>query len=454
MAKELQPKNFTQGKILAPLIKFALPVLGALFLQATYGAVDLLIVGQFARSVDVSAVATGSGIMLTMSQIVISFSMGTTIILARQIGEGRHDKAGETIGGSIALFGLMGFVITSITVLGAEGLAKLMQAPEEAFSETVMYIRICGAGTLIIVAYNIIGSIFRGIGDSVTPLISVIIACISNVLGDLLFVAVLGMGTSGAALATVLAQALSVALSVLIIKVKKPPFTIRRGDIRVNRPVFRQVTKLGLPIALQDLLVGLSFLVIQAIVNSLGLMPSAGVGVAEKVCAFIMLVPSSFMQAMSSFVAQNAGAGKYDRANKALKYGIMLSFAAGLTMFYLTFFHGDLMASIFSNDREVVLAGFEYLKSYAIDCLLTAFLFCLLGYFNGLGETRFVMAQGIIGAFGVRVPVSFFMSRIVPVSLFKIGLATPCSTLLQITMCFAYMLFLRKKHKELRQKNS
>lgn len=447
MSEALQPKNFTQGKILGPLIRFALPVLGALFLQATYGAVDLLIVGQFASPVDVSAVATGSGIMQTLTHIVVSFSMGTTIILARQIGQGRHDKAGETIGGSAALFGIMGTVITLATVVGAEGLASLMHAPEEAFAETSMYIRICGAGTLIIVTYNLIGSIFRGLGDSFTPLIAVIIACVSNILGDLLFVAVFGMGSNGAALATVLAQALSVILSVIIIRIKKPPFTLKREHVRINKDVFSQVTKLGLPIALQDLLVGLSFLIIQAIVNSIGLMPSAGVGVAEKVCAFIMLVPSSFMQAMSSFVAQNAGAGKYDRALKALKYGIMLSFAAGITMFYLTFFHGDLMASIFSNNREVVMLGYDYLKSYAIDCLLTAFLFCLLGYFNGLGQTRFVMAQGIIGAFGVRVPVSFFMSKIVPVSLFKIGLATPCSTVVQIAMCAAFMIYLKKKQK-------
>ena len=445
MSKELKPTNFTEGKILGPLVRFALPVLGALFLQATYGAVDLLIVGQFASPVDVSAVATGSGIMQTLTHIVVSFSMGATIILARQIGQGRHDKAGETIGGAITLFGIMGAVITAVTIFGAEGLAKLMQAPEEAFAETAMYIRICGAGTLVIVAYNLIGSVFRGLGDSLTPLISVVIACISNILGDLLFVAVFGMGSSGAALATVMAQALSVILSVIIIKIKKPPFTIRRKDIRINRSVFTSVTKLGLPIALQDLLVGLSFLIIQAIVNSIGLMPSAGVGVAEKVCSFIMLVPSSFMQAMSSFVAQNAGASKYDRALKALKFGIMLSFAAGVTMCCLTFFHGDLMASIFSKDREVVMLGYDYLKSYAIDCLLTAFLFCLLGYFNGLGKTRFVMVQGIIGAFGVRVPVSFIMSKVVPVSLFKIGLATPCSTIVQIALCMAYMTYLKKK---------
>ena len=447
MTQERTPADFTNGKILAPLIKFALPVLAALFLQATYGAVDLMIVGRFASSVDVSAVATGSGIMMSITYAIVSFSMGATIILARQIGEGRHDKAGETIGGSIVLFTIIGLAVMALTVMGAELLASLMRAPEEAFTDTVRYIRICGAGTLVIIAYNLIGSIFRGLGDSVTPLISVIIACILNIIGDLILVAGFNMGTAGAALATVLAQAISVVLSIIIIRIKKPPFKIRRKDVRINGRVFRQVTKLGFPIALQDVLVSLSFLIIQAIVNSLGLMPSAGVGVAEKVCAFIMLVPSSFMQSMSSFVAQNAGARKYDRALKALKYGIMLSFAAGIVMFWVTFFHGDLMASVFSNDRQVVLAGYEYLKSYAIDCLLTAFLFCLLGYFNGLGKTRFVMAQGIVGAFGVRVPVSYLMSRIVPVSLFKIGLATPCSTLVQIIICAIFFAYLRRRKK-------
>ena len=201
---------------------------------------------------------------------------------------------------------------------------------------------------------------------------------------------------------------------------------------------------MGLPIALQDFLVGISFLVILAIVNSLGLIASAGVGVAEKVCGFIMLIPAAFMQAMSAFVAQNVGAQKMDRARKSLLYAIGASFVPAVLMFYLSFWHGDLLSGIFANDREVILAAADYLKAYAIDCLLTCFLFCFIGYFNGLGSTRFVMLQGIAGAFLVRVPVSCLMSRRTPVSMFHIGMATPASTVVQVMLCLAFFLYQRK----------
>lgn len=446
MTKTLKTNNFTEGKILLPLVKFALPVLFALFLQAMYGAVDLMVVGQFATSADVSAVSTGSQMMLTLTNLVSSFAMGATILLARQIGEGEAKKGGETIGACISLFAIIGIVMTMMIVFGANALAAVMQAPKEAFDLTATYIRICGMGTLIIIAYNLIGSIFRGIGDSKTPLLTVAIACVFNIAGDLLLVAVFHMGTTGAAIATVFAQAISVVISFFLIRRKKLPFDFSKKFIKINKQLFGRITKLGLPIALQDLLVGISFLIIQAIVNSLGLLPSAGVGVAEKVCGFIMLVPASFMQAMSAFVAQNAGARRYDRAVKALRCGIAVSICAGVVMFYISFFHGDLLSSVFSSDSEVVAAAFDYLRSYAIDCLLTAFLFCFLGFFNGLGMTRFVMLQGVIGAFCVRVPVSFLMSKIVPVSLFKIGLATPCSTIVQIIMCLCCMLYVRKRY--------
>lgn len=445
MAKSLKTNNFTEGKILTPLIRFALPVLLALFLQAMYGAVDLMVVGQFAKSADVSAVSTGSQIMFTLTGLVSSFAMGATILLARQIGEGNAEKGGETIGACIVLFTIIGIVMTLLIVPGAGMLTAVMQAPKEAYDLTASYIRICGMGMLVIIAYNLIGSVFRGIGDSNTPLLTVAIACVLNIAGDLLLVAVFHMGTAGAAIATVFAQAVSVVISVLLIRRRALPFELTKSHIRFNKRLFAAITKLGLPIALQDLLVGVSFLIIQAIVNSLGLLPSAGVGVAEKVCAFIMLVPSSFMQAMSAFVAQNAGAKRYDRAVKALRCGIAVSFGAGVVMFYLSFFHGDLLSSLFSADSEVVSAAFDYLKSYAIDCLLTAFLFCFLGFYNGLGMTRFVMIQGIIGAFCVRVPVSYLMSQITPVSLFRIGLATPCSTAVQIVMCLCCMLYVRKR---------
>ena len=444
MERNPSPNNFTEGKILVPLVRFALPVLAALFLQAMYGAVDLLIVGQFGTAADVSAVSTGSQIMMTLTGLVASFAMGATILLGQQIGEGNAQKGGETIGACVALFLVIGVGLTALVAPGARALAAVMRAPEEAFDLTAAYVRVCGLGTLVIIAYNLIGSVFRGIGDSATPLMTVAIACACNIAGDLFFVAVLHMGTAGAALATVLAQGVSVVISLAVIRRRPLPFTLKKEHLRWNGALIAQVTRLGLPIALQDLLVGVSFLIIQAIVNGLGLIPSAGVGVAEKVCAFIMLVPSSFMQAMSAFVAQNAGAGRFDRAVKSLRCGIGVSMVFGVAMFYVSFFHGQLLAGLFARDGQVVLAAADYLKAYAIDCLLTAVFFCFLGFYNGLGLTRFVMLQGVVSAFCVRVPVSYLMSRQTPVSLFRIGLATPCSSALQILMCLACMAYVRK----------
>ena len=437
--------NFTEGPILSKLIRFSGPVLLALLLQATYGAVDLLVVGQFASSADVSAVATGSNIMMTLTGPLSSFAMGITVLLGRQIGEGKGKEGGVTAGAGISLFALIGASLTILLVCFSSGIASVMHAPEEAFMQTSAYVRICGAGILIIVAYNMIGSIFRGIGDSRTPLLAVMIACLFNIGGDLFLVAVCHMGAAGAAIATVTAQGISVLISLLIIRRQTLPFQFSPRLIRFDPRIWRRIIALGLPLAVSDLLVGISFMIIQAIVNSLGLVPSAGIGVAEKVCAFIMLVPSSFMQSMAAFTAQNIGAGRTRRALRAVWYGIAASLMAGVVIGVFTFFRGDLLCGIFSKDPQVIAAGADYLRSYAIDCLFTAIFFVFIGYYNGLGLTTFVMLQGIISAFGVRVPVSYLMSRRVPVSLFHIGLATPCSSLLQICMCLGCLAYLKKK---------
>ena len=435
--------SFTEGKIMHPLLLFAVPVLLALFLQAMYGAVDLLIVGKFASSADVSAVSTGSQIMTTLTNLVSSFAMGTTILLGQQIGSGKKEEGGRTVGTAILLFAGIAVIMSVILVVFAPQVSSLMNAPEEAFQKTVNYIRICG-GMLVIVAYNLIGCIFRGLGDSRTPLITVAIACVFNVAGDLLLCAVFGMGTAGTAIATVFAQIVSVIVSFILISKKDLPFTIKKENIRIHKTYLRKMTAFGAPIALQDLLVSISFLIILAIVNDMGVIASAGVGVAEKVCAFIMLISSAFMQSMSAFVAQNYGAGRLTRTRKALHYGIAVSFTVGIVMFAITFFHGDILAGIFSSDPEVIAAAADYLKAYAIDCLFTAIFFCYTGFYNGIGRTRFVMIQGILGAFCVRVPVSYIMSIQPNTSLFHIGLATPISSILQLILCVGFMLWLQK----------
>lgn len=441
-------KDFTSGSVLGSLIKFAFPVLAAMFLQSLYGGVDLLVVGQFATTADISGVSTGSQLMHTVTTVITGLSMGITVFVAQKIGERKEEEAGKAIGTGIVLFIILGILLSAFLVIFTENLANLLHAPTEAYRQTCDYITICGYGTLFISFYNLLGAIFRGIGDSKTPLLTVIIACICNILGDLLFIAVFGMGAKGAALATVIAQAVSVIISVFIISKKPLPFVFKKEFIRFYPSIMLRELRLGTPIALQDLLVGISFLVILTVVNSIDVVASAGVGVAQKVCGFIMLVPSSFSQAMSAFVAQNIGAGKEYRALKALKYGIVTSLLVGIVIGSFTFFRGDLLTSIFTKEWAVILQGHDYLKAYAIDCLFTAILFCCIGYYNGCGNTFFVMIQGIVGAFCVRVPYVLLMSKVSHVSLFQIGLGTPLSSVVQIILCLGFMVYLNRKKRK------
>ena len=441
--------DFTQGAILPALLKFALPVLLALLLQAMYGAVDLQVVGKFGTAADISAVSTGSQIMQSVTVVITGLAMGVTVLLGQKLGEDKPEEAGRAVGSGICLFAAVALVVTALMLAAAPQLATVMHAPADAYAGTVAYVRICSGGALFIVAYNLVGSIFRGLGDSRMPLLTVFIACVLNIGGDLLLVGGFGMGVAGAAIATVFAQAVSVVLSLLIIRRKRLPFTLTRRDLRFDRAVTGKILRLGSPVALQDVLVNLSFLAIIAIANSMGTIASAGVGVAEKLCAFVMLVPSAYMQSMSAFVAQNVGAGKEDRAQKALLCGVASSLAAGLVMFWAAFFHGDVLAGLFAEDAAVIAAAADYLKAYAIDCLLTSFLFCFTGYFNGHGNTVFVMLQGFAGAIGVRLPVAFLMSRVSPGSLFHLGLSTPTSTVVQIGLCLGWYLWQKRKYDRL-----
>lgn len=443
----MKNNDFTNGSILPKLLKFMIPVLLAMFLQSMYGAVDLIVVGQFSSTADVSAVSTGSQIVMTLTNLIVSFSMGITVAVAQKIGQKKNDEAAQTIGTGLIIFAIAGLIFTVISVICSGLFAKIMQAPAEAFELTENYIKICGGGFIFITAYNLLGSIFRGLGDSKTPLIAVGIACVLNILGDLLFVWKFGLGASGAAIATVGSQFVSVIISYIIIRHKELPFDFNKTLIKLKKEFAHTIIEIGTPVALQDFLVGMSFLVILAIVNRLGVTASAGVGVAEKVCGFIMLVPLAFMQSMTSFVAQNIGARKPERALKALKDGIAVSFVFGILMFVIAFFKGDILAGLFSSDALTVAAGADYLKAYAVDCLLTCFLFCFIGYFNGMGKTKFVMLQGICGAFVVRIPVAFLMQNIGNGSLFLIGMSVPCSTVLQIIMCFSALAYFKKKSK-------
>ena len=435
--------DFTQGNILKKLVAFMMPILGALILQAAYGAVDLLVVGRFGSTSGLSAVSTGSQVLNLVTFVVIQFAMGITVLIARYLGEKRPERIGAVIGGGAVVFTMMSVALFIAMVGFARPISVLMQAPAEAVDLTASYVRICGAGIFFIVAYNLLSAIFRGLGDSKSPLLFVLVACIVNIIGDLVLVAGLHMDAAGAAIATVTAQALSVVFAVMLLLKKDLPFAITKKDFRLN-PQCRKFLKIGLPLALQEFLTQISFLALCAFVNRLGLEASSGYGVACKIVNFAMLVPSSLMQSMASFVSQNIGAGKKKRAKQSMFTGIGVGLAVGCVVFVLVLFKGDVLCSAFSTDAAVIQNGFAYLKGFAPETLVTAILFSMIGYFNGNNKTVWVMTQGLIQTLLVRLPLAYFMSIQPNASLTKIGLAAPVATTVGIVLNVGFFIYLNR----------
>ena len=436
--------DFTQGSILKKLVAFMMPVLGALILQAAYGAVDLLVVGRYGSTSGLSGVSTGSQVLNLVTFVVTQLAMGITVWIGRYLGEKRPEQIGSVIGGSAVVFAGISIVLFILMVGFAHPISVLMQAPEEAVTLTSSYVRICGSGILFIVAYNVLSAIFRGLGDSKSPLLFVLVACMINIIGDLALVAGLHMDAAGAAIATVAAQGCSVVFAIIILLKKNLPFSITKKDFRWNVQCNRFL-KIGLPLALQELLTQISFLALCAFVNRLGLEASSGYGVACKIVNFAMLVPSALMQSMASFVSQNVGAGKTKRAKHTLYTGIGVGLAVGCVVFILVMFKGDLLAGFFTTDVAVVQRAFEYLKGFAAETLMTAILFSLIGYFNGNNKTVWVMTQGLIQTLLVRLPFAYVMSIQPNASLTMIGLAAPVSTTVGVIMSVVYYICINRK---------
>lgn len=378
--------SFTEGPVFQSLLRFAIPVLGALILQAAYGAVDLLIVGKFGNASSISAVGTGSSFMQMATFIITSLAMGSTVIIGHHIGEQKPKEAGNAVGTTIILFLIIAVIMTFVLEFAAGG-----------------------------------------------------IACVINILGDLLLVGVFHMDVAGAAIATVFAQFVSVVCSVVVLRKQDMPIEFSREQCRIYKEELGKILNVGVPIALQETTVQISFLVVNSVINQMGLMPSAGYGIAQKIVSFIMLVPSSIMQSVSAFVAQNIGAGKKSRAWKGFYTAIITGCSVGIIIFMVGFFGGGVLSSFFTNDSEVIAQSAAYLKGFSADCILTCVLFSSIGYFNGCGKSIPVMIQGITSAFCIRIPVSIIMSRLPETSLTYVGMATPITTVYGIiffVICF------------------
>ena len=442
-----EKSDFTKGSILHKLLLFMLPVLGALALQAAYGAVDLLVVGRFGSTSGLSAVSTGSQVLNLVTFVVTQLAMGVTVLIARYLGEQRPKQIPDVIGGASIVFLILSVLLFILMVFGARPISVLMQAPAEALDLTESYVKICGSGIFFIVAYNMLSALFRGLGDSRSPLLFVLVACIVNVFGDLLLVAGLHMDAAGAALATVAAQAVSVVCAVVMLLKKQLPFRLSLRDFRLNAQCKRFLL-IGLPLALQEFLTQMSFLALCAFVNRLGLEASSGYGVACKLVNFIMLIPSSLMQSMASFVSQNIGAGNMKRAKRSMYTGIAVGLVIGCIVYTLVILKGDLLCSIFTTEPAVIEKGFAYLKGFAPEAIVTAVLFSMVGFYNGSEHTVWVMFQGLVQTLLVRLPLAYVMSSVPNASLTKIGMAAPCSTAVGIVLNVGFFLYLSRRQKD------
>ena len=437
--------DFTEGKILPKLIGFAFPVLLALFLQAMYGAVDLLVVGQFSSAAAVSAVSTGSQILQSVTTVITGIAMGITVLVGQKIGEKHPHEAGMIIGSGIAMFAVIAVILTILMTCGASSLSALMQAPEEAFSETTAYIRICSAGAVFIIAYNVLGSIFRGIGDSKSPMYFIAIACVVNIGLDYLFLGAWKMGAAGAALGTTLSQTISVVISLAVILRKNTGLSLKHSDFRPDRMMMGQILKIGFPVAVQDGCIQIAFLLITVIANHRGLDDAAAVGIVEKIISALFIVPSSMLATVSALSAQNIGAGKHKRASQTLRYATILTTAYGIVITILMELAVQPVMQLFTPDAAVVALGCQYMRGYIIDTIFAGIHFSFSGYFAAYGKSYIGFLHNMAAIVLLRVPGSYLASRMFPETLFPMGLAAPAGSLLSVVICLGAFFWMKRR---------
>jgi len=437
-------KNLTEGSILKNIVLFSLPYLLSYFLQTLYGMADLFLAGQFNGAAVISAVSIGSQVMHMLTVIIVGLAMGGTVLIGQAVGAKDEKRTAKTTGNTITLFLIFSAIVTIILLAACRGIVNLVSTPPESVEQTVAYLRVCFAGIPFIVAYNIIASIYRGMGDSKSPMIFVIIACTINIILDYIFMGLLGMQAEGAAIATVIAQAVSVIISLIAI-VRTRSLKLSKSDLKIDHKVMGDILKIGVPVACQDGFIQISFIVITIIANRRGVNVAAAVGIVEKIICFLFLIPSSMLSSISAIAAQNIGAGYQDRARHTLYAGTAIAVGIG-AVFALAFqFISQPVIRLFTRDEIVVILGTQYLKSYVIDCVLAAIHFCFSGYFTAMGKSFISFIHNSISIVLIRIPGAYLASKFWPETLFPMGCAAPLGSLLSALICAGAYLYLRNK---------
>ncbi|MCM1257860.1 MAG: MATE family efflux transporter [Roseburia sp.] len=440
-----EKQSLTEGSVGRNLLWFALPYLLSCFMQTFYGMADLFVVGLYNDSTTTTAVSIGSQVIHMLTVVIAGFAMGATVQIGRNVGAGDKKAAARVVGNGILLFAGFSVALTVVLVALTEPITQIMMTPKEAAEETAAYLRICFGGIPFITAYNVISSIFRGAGDSKRPMYFVGIACGVNVLLDFLFIGSFHLGATGAALGTICGQAVSVIVALSVMRKCEFGFQVTKEDILFQRKTVFDILKVGTPIALQDGLIQVAFIVITVIANSRGLIVSASVGIVEKIISFMFLVPSAFLSAISAITAQNMGAGKPKRARKTLKYGLLVTMAWGLFCSIYSQFLPQTLVGFFTRDAMVLAAGCQYLRSYSMDCFFAGIHFCFSGYFCGDQKSGISFLHNIASILLMRVPGAYFASVYFPDSLYPMGLAAPAGSLLSSVICVGFYLYYRRR---------
>ena len=440
----LLEKNLTNGSVLKNIAYFSLPYLLSYFLQTLYGLADLFIIGQFEGVASTTAVSIGSQVMHMLTVMIVGLAMGSTVCIGQAVGAGNKKHASAAIGNTVTLFMLLSVVITALLLALVRPIVSVMSTPAEAADGTRAYLTICFIGIPFITAYNIISSIFRGLGDSKSPMIFIAVACAANIALDYIFIGIMGLGPAGAALGTTLSQAISVVFSLVVILRRKSGISLERRDLHPQRDTMGRLLRIGVPVAAQDGLIQIAFIVITVIANRRGLDAAAAVGIVEKIISFVFLVPSSMLSTVSALCAQNIGAGKQARAEQTLRYAIIIAVSFGIIIALLTQFISEQAVGLFTPDVIVITLGGQYLRGYIWDALFAGIHFCFSGYFCACGRSEISFIHNISAIALVRIPGVYLTSKLFPDTLFPMGLATAAGSLLSVIICVIAFALLKK----------
>ena len=443
-------KNLTSGSVFGNIVSFSLPYLLSYFLQTLYGMADLYIVGQFNGVEHITAVSVGSQVMHMITVMLVGLAMGSTVTIGKAVGAGRKEAVSAAVGNTASLFLGVSAVVTVLLIFLVQPVVSAMSTPEEAVSGTEVYLLICFAGIPFITAYNMISSVFRGLGDSKSPMYFIAVSCTANIALDYLLIGGLHLGAAGAALGTTLSQTISVIVAFLVIRRKRAELSVRKEHFRPQKKILGQILKIGVPVAVQDGFIQIAFLLITVIANRRGLSDAAAVGIVEKIIGVVFLVPSTMLSAVSALSAQNLGAGKPERAALTLRYAIFITTAFGLAVSVATQFVSASVVGIFTDDPEVTLLGAQYLRGYIWDCIFAGMHFSFSGYFCACGMSGISFLHNFLSIVCVRIPGAYLASGYFTDTLFPMGLAAPGGSALSVAVCVAAFIWLQNRRGERR----